>query len=204
MRNVHALACIGLGAVFASTASAGVVVTQQAAAAPTYGNVADFDLFTAPAEAAPNTWAASGLASFTDGGNPFVPIVNVNGVYPWVPNSNVVSGFSFGLFMTFDPGVVTEASFQIWSSAGAPGPFSGLYIYVNDQLAASVNPSWGGVGDTWYDVTTNGGSTINSVAIIAGGFGFPELFLDNLSWNVPTPGAIALLMLGGLTGRRRR
>ena len=65
------------------------------------------------------------------------------------------------------------------------------------------NPAWGGIGDTWFNITATGGDSFSHIVIAGMGF-FPETFVDNLSWNtVPAPGAIALLGLGLVRGRRR-
>jgi len=201
MSLVSLLAGAGVCAAFAGTATAGIVVTQQAAPAPTYSSVIDFDAV-GPGLVPGNTWAASGLQSFTDGANPGVPVGNYGGFFPWLPNGHVADGFAFGLFMTFEPNA-TEVSFQLWSDAGPPGFFGGLYIYANDQLAGEFNPAWGGIGNTWFNITTTAGSTIDTLVFVTGGFAQKQLFIDNLSFNVPAPGALALLAVGALARRRR-
>jgi len=191
----------------ACTAIAGqalaAVTATQGASAPTFSEAITFDEAGTPTGLVPsNYWASQGI-TITDGSNPSVPVGNVNGMFPWVDNSNVADGSSFGLFLTFAPNA-TEVSFQLWSSAGAPGPFGGLYIYANDQFVNSFTPAWGGTGDTWYTVSTTDGSEITSLAIIGGGIFPPAVFMDNLSWNqIPAPGALALLGLA-LAGTRRR
>ena len=74
-----------VGAAFAAagSATAGYSITQQAAPAPTYSTVLNFDEPGAPTGFVPsNYWAGLGLASLTDGANPGVPIGNVSGSYP--------------------------------------------------------------------------------------------------------------------------
>ena len=86
----------------------------------------------------------------------------------------------------------------------------GLSVFVFDNgglvASSSFTPAWGGVGDEWFDITTDGGSVFDEVRIL--GFGFdPTTFVDNLSWNaVPEPGSL-LLLIGGMSItllRRRR
>ncbi len=201
-----------VGAAFAAagSATAGYSITQQAAPAPTYSTVLNFDEPGAPTGFVPsNYWAGLGLASLTDGANPGVPIGNVSGSYPWVNTGNVASGFNFGLFFTWDSDV-TAASFQMWTSAQS-GPFGAMGVTLldaNDNIVDAYGlsgPIWGGVGNSWFNVTTSGGSAFRKLVITYGGFGFPELFVDNVSWNaVPAPGAMALLGLAAFGGRRRR
>lgn len=203
---LSAFAVIGAGIAITSTASAAIVVTQQAAAAPTYSTLINFNDL-APGTYAGNTWAAQGLTTLTDGANPSVSIENVSGSFPWIP-TNAANGFNFGLFFAF-ANDVTEASFQIWTSAQS-GPFGGVginFFDANDNLlhSAAVSQVWGGTGNSWINVTTNGGSSFAKMSIAYGGFGFPQLFVDNVSWNaVPAPGALALLGVAMVGGSRRR
>jgi len=70
--------------------------------------------------------------------------------------------------------------------------------------SGSFTGAWGGVGNSWYNITTTGGSTISHVAIYNNGFDQFD-YVDNISWTTtPTPGAMSLLGLAGLTGLRRR
>ncbi len=210
MRNsfVSVLAVAGTCVALAAPAAAAIVVSQQAAQAPTYATFLDFNSET-PGFKAANTWAGLGLASLTDGGNPGVSIADPSGSFPWI-NSNAADGFNFGLFFAFSA-PITEASFQLWSSAGPPGPFGGLsliFLDANDNILhvqGVTTPVWGGAGNSWFNVTTNGGSEFTQIRVIYGGFGQPQLWMDNISWNaVPTPGALALLGLAAFGGSRRR
>jgi hypothetical protein len=73
------------------------------------------------------------------------------------------------------------------------------------EVASSfVTPAWGGIGDTWFDITADGGDVFDEVRILGWGFS-PTTYADNLSWDVvPGPGSLALLAVAGLVSRRRR
>lgn len=199
---------LAAAAVLTAGASAAVTVSQGVSA-PTYGTQLNFESVATGFYAA-NTWAGLGLSSITDGANPGVSIVDVSAVNPWV-TSNVADGFAFGLFLTFSQDA-TEASFQLWSSAGPPGPFGGLSVLAldaNDNVVGSLGvstPVWvTNPNNGWINITTSGGDSFSQIRIVYGGFGSPQLFADNFSWNlVPTPGAAAMLGLGLLGARRRR
>lgn len=192
-------------------ASAAITVTQQAAAAPTYSITLNFDEVGGPPAggAAPlNAWDTSHGIPIADAGvGGGVVIDNFNGALPWLPNNNTAYG-AFGLFWTFGTDL-TEASFQAWDTSGPPGPFGGgmgISLW-NDGVEVSFtfhNPAWGGVGDTWYNITTDGGSVFDEIRVLGFGF-FPETFMDNMSWNVvPGPGGLMMLAVAGLVGSRRR
>ncbi|MBX3354311.1 MAG: hypothetical protein KF724_01280 [Phycisphaeraceae bacterium] len=189
------------------SASAAFSITQGSSA-PTYGTVLDFENVSTGFYAA-NAWSNLGLASFTDGASGGLSVVDVSGTSPWV-TSNVADGFAFGLYLTFADDA-TEASFQLWSSAGPPGPFGGLSVVLLDGNGNSIDgltvstPVWvNNPNNGWINITTSGSSTFRGIAISYGGFGFPALYADNFSWNlVPTPGALALLGLGFMGSRRR-
>jgi hypothetical protein len=189
-------------------ASAAVTITQSAAPAPTYGTTLNFDEVGGPIGIAPpNSWASIGLASIDSGvgGGGFVG--NLNDTFPWLPDNNVLVG-PFGVFMTFST-ELTEFSAQVWDS-GSPGPFGGGLgvVVLNDGVELSFElfgePSWGGIGDSWFNITTTGGAMFDEVRIL--GFGSnTETYIDNMSWNaVPGPGSLALLAVASLFGRKRR
>ncbi len=209
IRMMFATAAIPAALLTASSASAAVTVARTAAPAPTYSTTLNFDEPGGPtgANVPVNSWASIGLSVLDSGAGGGGFVGNLNGTFPWLPNNNVWAG-AFGAFMTFSTDL-TEFSTQTWDS-GAPGPFGGGFAVValdsGVEVANQFYPdvAWGGLGDTWINITTSGGSTFDEVRIL--GFGFPpETYLDNMSWNaVPAPGALALLGLAGIVARRRR
>jgi uncharacterized protein (TIGR03382 family) len=106
---------------------------------------------------------------------------------------------------------VTEFSAQYWDSSGPAVGFGGgaAVVALNDGVELGfvflTNPAFGGVGDTWIHITTDGGMVFDEVRFVGFGF-FPEAYVDNISWNaVPAPASV---MVAGLAlaaaGRRRR
>ena len=124
---------------------------------------------------------------------------------PWVGTGNSFFG-NFGVFMTLDTDV-TEMSLQVWDPSGGP-PFGGMAVVLFDdgnQVSwTDHTPAWGGVGDEWFDITTDGGDVFDEIRLV--GFGFdPTTFMDNVSWNViPEPTSLAIFGLMGVTVLRRR
>jgi hypothetical protein len=204
-----ALATVGLAAVAASPALAGYTVTQGPTG-PTYaGQQLNFDEPGGPVGiVSPDAWLADyGVSIQAGDGTPWVDDWATITGQPWLGENNSFFG-NFGVFITFDQDV-TEFAGQFWDPSGPPSPFGGgLYVYLFDdgnQVAVTEHtPAWGGIGDTWFDITTDGGSVFDEVRLL--GFGFtPTTYADNLSWNpVPAPGTLALLGLAGVLGRRRR
>lgn len=78
---------------------------------------------------------------------------------------------------------------------------SGIYAYNGATLVGQVN----GTASGTQHLSLSGVGTITNIIIVPGTFG-DWVGVDNISFNtVPTPGAAALLGLGGLiVGRRRR
>jgi uncharacterized protein (TIGR03382 family) len=189
-------------------AVAAVSVVQQTGPAPTYSTTLNFDEPGGPTglDVPSNSWVGIGITSFVSGTGSNA-VDNFSGASPWLPNNNSYWA-PFGAFINFNADM-SAFSIQAWDTSGPAGPFGGgMGIFVLDDGvevgSGFFSPAWGGVGDTWYNITTTDGSKFDEVRIL--GFGFsPETFVDNLSWNaVPGPGSLALLGLAGLVGSRRR
>jgi hypothetical protein len=201
-------------------AMAGYTITQGSTA-PTYSDYTlNFDEPGGPSGlVAPDAWLGShGITEMQAGdGGPQVdnwdPIFGGGG--GWLGDGQSFFG-NFGVFMTFENDLSTMA-IEVWDPSGPPEFFGGglNVILFNDGVEVAdlfaqngdiATPAWGGVGDSWFDIVADGGDTFDEVRIL--GFGFsPTTFVDNMSWDlaqVPAPGALALLGLAGLTGRRRR
>jgi MYXO-CTERM domain-containing protein len=197
----------------ATTASAGYTITQQNAPAPTYSTTLNFDEPGAPTGVLPgDTWAPLGITEMVSGvGDPVVG--DFSGTFPWINSGNALAG-PFGVFMTFET-PMTEMSLQVWDPSGEPSFFGGglnIFLFNNgeqvwdlfEQNGDIATPAWGGLGDSWFDITTTDGMVFDEVRILGFGFG-AETFIDNLSWNpIPTPGAVGVLGLAAFAGTRRR
>ncbi|HWB20663.1 MAG TPA: hypothetical protein VG711_10205 [Phycisphaerales bacterium] len=195
-----------------SGASAAYNITQQSAAAPTYSNLLTFDEPGTPTGLVSSTyWQSTYGLTITDGVNgPNTDIDDFTGIFPSLGTGNSNLGF-FGIYIAFDS-EVTSMSFQAWDPSGSPDPFGdGLTIVLLDQNdnaldGNSFTGAWGGIGDTWFNITTSGGSTFRKAVIFNNSFD-PETYIDNLSWSTaaaPAPGALSLLGLAGLVSKRRR
>ena len=193
--------------VVGAAATADITVTQSSIET-SYSTTVNFDEVGGPTGGgiAADAWAGIGLADIQSGtglGN----VADVSGINPWVNSGNAFEG-AFGVFMTFDSDL-SDFSAQFWDPSGAPGPFGGgmgIFIFDDGVEVGSlfVTPAWGGLGDTWIDIAATGGMVFDEVRVLGFGFG-PTTYMDNASWNtVPTPGALAVLGLGGLVGARRR
>lgn len=188
----------------AGHAAATITITQGASGA-TYGTTLNFDEVGGPTGVvATDAWAGLGLAEMQAGDG--VPQV-FDPAEPWIGDGNAFYG-NFGVFMTFSTDL-TNFSGQIWDPSGPPtfiGGGFGVFVF-NDGVEVgfySGEPAWGGLGDSWIDVTATDGMVFDEVRILGFGF-FPTTYADNLSWNpVPAPGSLAFLGLAGLAGSRRR
>ncbi|MFO0783339.1 MAG: hypothetical protein U0636_06615 [Phycisphaerales bacterium] len=209
MKTVCSLSiAAGMTAVLAASANAGFSFTQQASQTTTYANQLNFDEPGTPTGLVPaNTWASLGI-NIHNGDSPNNTYVdNFSNDLPWLPNNNA-SYNVWGCYIDLST-AATGFSFQAWDTSGPPSFFGGgLLVGVADANGNLIdglvfNPAWGGIGDTWFNITATGGDSFSHIVIAGMGF-FPETFVDNLSWNtVPGPGAMALLGLGLVRGRRR-
>lgn len=194
----------------ASAALADITVTQSAAPAPTYSTTLNFDEPGGPVgPVSTDAWASLGLIEMQAGDG--APVVGdfdaANGGWG-LGDGNSFFG-NFGVFMTFDTDL-TEMSLQAWDPSGPPTPFGGglAVVLFDDSVEVGsgfFTPAWGGVGDSWFNITTSGGMVFDEVRVLGFGFG-PTTYADNISWNaVPAPGAgAALFGLCTLAARRRR
>ncbi len=208
--TARAVTGVMLAGAFVLPASAAYNVSVGASA-PTYATTLNFDEVGGPTGSlalGDQPWTGLGLTVTSGEGARFVGNLSTNPGFGWLPNNNVLYA-PYGGFFDFDS-PVTEFSAQYWDSSG-PATFMGggavVALFQGDTKVAFVqiqNPAYGGVGDSWVNVTTTDGSTFDRVALLGFGF-FPEAYIDNVSWNaVPTPGATGLLALAGLAGLRRR
>jgi len=207
MARLVAAATVGTLVVVANSASAAIVITQTAAAAPTYATSLTFDEPGTPTGViTPGAFAGIGLAELQAGDG--VPIVDdLTGNFPWVGPGNSFFG-NFGVFATWSTDL-TEFAAQVWDPSGPATPFGGglgvLVFHNGAQVGGGFfTPAWGGLGQSWFNITTTDGSVFDDVRILGFGFG-PTTIVDSLSWNaVPAPGALALLGLAfGRSARRR-
>ena len=206
-RQTTTAAAMAIAAIVGSPALGGYTITQGSSANIYTDFTLNFDEPGTPTGIVSTTeWLGSHNITMDAGdGVPQVDNWNVAHLAPWLPDNNSFYG-NFGVFMTFE-GDLVSMSLEAWDPAGPPTPFGGgmgVFLFSDGVEVASafVTPAWGGIGDTWFDLTTDGGDTFDEVRIL--GFGFPSTtYVDNMSWNLPAPGSFALLALAGAVGRRR-
>lgn len=207
-RNLIAVLAIATGSVICSTAMADLTITQQAAPAPTYATTLNFDEPGGPtgANVPNNSWASAPwqipVFQSGEGSNLVGDLSAATG-----QGTNAYYG-PYGVFINF-ANDLTAMSFQGWDSSGPPSPFGGGALVValndgNEVASLFIDPAWAGAGDSWFNLTTTGGTTFDEIHFLGFSF-FPESVVDNLSWNaVPEPASASLLVLGCLAALRRR
>ncbi len=204
------LLALGMVGAAATSSFAAFNITQSSTATTYSGFTLNFDEPGTPTGVVPaNTWEVShGVNIGAGDGISFVDDNDATQGGWGLGDGNSFFG-NFGVFMTFDYDV-TELAFEMWDSSGPPSPFgggAGIFL-LNDGVEVAnlfgINPAFGGIGDSWFNVTTSGGMVFDEIRIL--GFGLPAFtFVDNLSWNaVPAPGSAGLFGIAALVGLRRR
>jgi len=207
-RNLSVIVAAATGALICSSAMAALTITQQAGPAPTYAVTLNFDEPGGPtgANVPNNSWAGAPwqIPIFQSGeGSNFVG--DLSGATG--QGTNAYYG-PYGVFINF-ANDLTEMSFQGWDSSGPPSPIGGGAAVIalkngNEVGSIFVTPAWGGAGDSWFNITTDGGTVFDELRFLGFGF-FPESVVDNLSWNpVPEPATLSILALGCAAILRRR
>lgn len=192
-----------------SVASAGVTVSLGSSA-PTYAQTLNFDESGgATGSVIGNEWAGIGVSNLVSGvGDGFVGDLSSIFGFP-LGTGNAFAG-TYGALINFSSNL-TEFSAQYWDSSGPADFLSGGALVVAVDHGTEVgsffldNPAWDSGGDTWINITTDGGSTFDEVRFVGFGWVSPVAVIDDLSWNaVPAPSAAALLPLAALAASRRR
>lgn len=214
MRNK--LALLSSAAAFAVIAAAvparaTVTVVNQTAAAPTYSVTLNFDEAGGPTgnNVANNSWAGApwNIPVFSSGDVVANDVADHSTLTGQGTNSYYGPN---GVFINFSQ-PMSALSFQGWDSSGPASPFGGGATAIALSNGVEVaswfgTPAFGGIGKTWFDITTTDGSTFDEVRFL--GFGFPDdTVVDNLSWNtapVPEPTSLASLGVVTLGALRRR
>jgi hypothetical protein len=209
LSSAAAVAAFALGA----PAMAAVSVTQQAAPAPTYSTILNFDEPGGPtgSNVPNNSWnvAPWNIPVFQSGDTIANSVADQSASTG--QGTNAYAG-PFGVFVEFGAAQeLTSLSFQGWDPSGPPSPFGGgaAVAAFNDGVEVGSwfgTPAFGGAGNSWFNITTTGGSVFDEVRFL--GFGFSATsIVDNLSWNaspVPEPTSLALIGVASLGMLRRR
>lgn len=202
---------IGLAAVAGSAhaALATYTITQSGSPAPTYATTLTFDEVGGPTGTVPtNSWSGIGLENIIAGDSGSFVGDNDTPNGGWGLGTGNSFWGPFGVFMNFNTDL-DAMSLQVWDPSGAPSPFGGgaAIALLDDGVEVGslfFEPAWGGLGDSWFNITADGGMVFDEVRVLGFGF-FPTTVVDNLSWNaVPTPASAALLGMAGLASARRR
>lgn len=211
--TIAALAATVIGA----PALADYTITQGTSAPQYTDHTLTFDEPGTPTGVvSPDAFAAYGITELQAGDG--VPVVDdFDAAYGgWgLGDGNSFFG-NFGVFMTLDS-PTNAMSLQVWDPSGPPSLFGGglnVLLFNDGELVGDITggdpfgeiatPAWGGVGDSWFNMVATDGDVFDEVRILGYGF-IPTTFVDNLSWTrTPAPGSLALILLAGLTGTRRR
>lgn len=208
--NVAVPAALTAAGALASSAMAGVTITNPASAPAPYSMTLNFDEPGGPTgDVTGNEWTDICITSLVSGsGAQAVANLSGNPGFGWLPNNNVFYA-PFGAYLNFSQ-PLTAFACQYWDSSG-PATFTGggaaVIALSGGEEVGSVfldNPAFGGVGNSWFNIVAAPGMTFDEVRLVGFGF-FPEAYVDNISFNkIPTPGASALFALGGVALMRRR
>lgn len=209
--NVAVPAALTAAGALASSAAAGVTITNPASAPAPYSTTLNFDEPGGPTgQIVGDEWSDICISSFISGDGIAQSVGDFSGNpgFGWLPNNNVYYA-PFGAFMTFSQ-PLTAFACQYWDSSG-PATFSGggaivVALSGGEEVGSLFldNPAYGGVGNSWFNIVAAPGMTFDEVRLVGFGF-FPEAYVDNISFDkVPTPGAGALFALGGVALMRRR
>ncbi len=214
MRATTSALAVLVAAGMSASAFGDYSIVQQSAAARTYtGFQIDFDQPGDPGGLGDfnpidgSFWQATHGITFEAGVGGGGGVEYYNDFYLWGLGEDKSHSGAFGTFLTFDSDI-REISFQAWDGSGPPSGFGGGMgvILMDDGVEVAfdiVTPAWGGLGNTWYNITTTGSDRFDEIRLI--NFGFSDgVFTDNYSWNVPAPGALGLMALAGVGSRRRR
>ena len=198
-----------------SMAAAEIVVTQTPESGPVYTDHSiDFNEPGVPVGVPMDPFTfyqASDGISFGSG-NGFTMVEDwdtLEGIAGGEGMGNQLAG-GFSVRMMFDT-PINEISWQGWADGNPAPPFGGINVILKRDGAElafySGVAAFGGIGDEWFNVTSSGDSeAFDEIVFFNGAFSSFTSYVDTISWSnpVPAPGAMALLGIAGLIGRRRR
>jgi hypothetical protein len=210
-RSDHYCAFLAAFSVIASSATASVTITQGASG-PTYSDFSlNFDeAGTVVGPVSESHWDASHQITLNAGDHaPSIQNLEATPGFEWAGDENVFYG-GYGVFLNF-ANDIESFSAQIWDNAGPPSPFGtgGMIVEIRHQGKVVgfdlVAPTFGpGDAGTWFDIVGDNGAVFDEIRFVGQGFGGLVTYMDNATWNVPAPSAIAVLAIGGLASSRRR
>ncbi|MCP3903224.1 MAG: hypothetical protein GY715_06260 [Planctomycetes bacterium] len=188
-------------------------ISQGDTAFTEYGQTIDFDEAGVPTGVPlPDPWdfylASDGVEIRSGNGSLIVDDWDtLGGIAGGTGDGAQIQG-GFNVALLFD-GDTTEASWQGWADGSGP-PFGGMNVSLYDdgvQVATYTGavPFGTDVG-SYFNVVADGGDKFDEIRFFNGAFNSFFTYMDNVSFTapVPAPGALALLGLAGLCGRRRR